>query len=84
MASKLPITTYSTIVTCGCARQAVLAVGKVNKSSDSGLTFIQLDVLSCDTSLADRGAKLDIGIVLEDLSADRGLSMYKAVVRDFV
>jgi len=52
--------------------QAVLSVGKLEKGNDAGFKKIQVDVLSCHTSLADREAKLDIGIVLEGIICELG------------
>ena len=52
--------------------QAVLSVGKLEKGKDPGFKKIQVDVLSCHTSLANREAKLDIGIVLEGIICELG------------
>ena len=61
------------IVFLNLSSQAVLSVGKLEKGKDAGLKKIQVDVLSCHASLANREAKLEIGIVLEGIICELGV-----------
>ncbi len=42
-------------------------------ASGNSLTNVKIDVLSCHTSLRDRGAILDIGFALEELEGVSGV-----------
>ena len=56
-------------------QQAVLAVGKMGMTNGNILTNVKVDVLSCHTSLRDRGANLDVGFALEKLEGISGICM---------
>ena len=65
-------------------QQAVLAIGKMEMASGNSLTNLKIEVLSCHTSLRDRGAILDIGVALEQLQGISGVCKTIACTHDAI
>jgi len=52
--------------------------------SGNSLTNVKIDVLSCHTSLRDRGAILDIGFALEELQGVSGVCTFHICTHDAI